>query len=147
MSTIRGSILLACEPATVFDYVTRPETWTEWYPLTRSVSGTVERTPAPGETWHEVIQIGRLRRQAEWKTVSCDHPHSFSYVGHGQKGGDAQIEYVFEQQGEGTLFRRQLEYRYDNPLLRLLDVLFTRRLIQRASDQALANVAIRLAVG
>ena len=38
MSVIQGSVLLACEPAIVFDYVTRPGTWTDWYPLTKSVS-------------------------------------------------------------------------------------------------------------
>ncbi len=147
MSVIRGSIALACEPATVFDYVTRPETWTEWYPLTRSVSGTVDRTPEPGEIWHEVIQIGPLRRRAEWKTVRCDRPHEFAYVGRGQKGGDAQIDYSFEEQDGKTLFRRELRYNYDSWLLRLFDVILTRRLIQRASDKALQNLVTKLEQG
>ena len=146
MSIIRGTIQLTCEPGTVFDYVTRPETWVDWYPLTRAVSGTVGRTPRPGETWHEVIQIGPLRRRAEWRTVRCERPRHFAYDGQGDKGGDAQITYAFIEQDGGTLFRRELHYRYDSALLRLFDALLTRRLIQRASDRALRNLARKLSI-
>ena len=144
MPEIRGSVFIRRPPQVVADYVTTPATWPEWYPLTRSVSGPVDRTPAPGVVWQERVRIGLFPFTFTWRTLEDDRPRRYRYQGSSNAGGLGTITYEFEAEGEGTRWSRTLTYRQDHWWTRLLDTLFLHGVIRRASDRALLNARDRL---
>lgn len=46
---IVSEVDIAAPPERVFAYVSAPVNWPRWHPQSRAVSGTIERTPQPGE--------------------------------------------------------------------------------------------------
>ena len=144
MDDIAGDVFIRRPPEAVADYVTTPRTWTEWYPITRGVEGPVDRPPAPGTEWREFVVILLVPFTFTWRTVRDERPRRYVYEGTSNVGGKATITYEWTPEGDGTRWHRTLAYVQTHWWTKLMDWLFLRGIVRRASAQALLNARDRL---
>ncbi len=144
MRVVQGTVVIRRRPEVCANYVTTPATWPEWYPLTRSVEGPVNSTPAVGATWVEKVRIVGLPFTFTWKTIEDSRPHRYVYQGSSNFGGHATITYVWKAEGDGTRWDRTLVYEQDRWYTRLGDWLFLAAVIRSASARAVQLARERL---
>ncbi len=144
MRIVQGTVVIRKPSNVCADYVTTPATWPQWYPLTRSVEGPVNSTPAVGVAWTEKVRIVGLPFTFTWTTVEDARPNRYVYHGSSNFGGHATITYVWKSEGEGTRWDRLLEYEQDRWYTRLADWLFLAAVIRSASARAVLLAKERL---
>ena len=144
-----GHMVIRAPIETVFDYVTRPKTWPDWYPITVAVESKVDRPALPGDEWREEVRLPLWSGYFYWEALGRDRPHAFRYHGYAQKkgflpklssGGRATINYTFAEVGGATLFQRVLEYSSPNRLMVVFDKLMFHNAVIAASNDALLQV-------
>lgn len=145
-----GLMLIRAPIATVFDYVTTPGTWPDWYPVTVAVTGAADHPVKPGEEWREEVKLPLWSGYFFWEALQQEAPHTFRYHGYARKkggvmpqlssGGTAVITYTFSETGGGTLFQRVLEYTSPNRLMVLFDKLAFHSAVVKASNDALLQL-------
>ena len=144
-----GLMLIRAPIEKVFDYVTRPKSWPDWYPVTVGVTGDVEQPAQPGAKWREEVKLPLWSGYFYWEALARARPHTFRYHGYAQKkgfmpklssGGTAIITYTFSEVGGGTLFQRVLEYKSPNRLMMIFDKLMFHNAVIKASSTALLRV-------
>src|ERR1043166_411253 len=106
MPTIANSIMITGPVAAVFDLVTTARFWPQWHPATLAVGGVTERPYQLGDAIHERGQVGAAQFQVVWTVTEHDRPRRVAF----QCPAPARIVYTFEQKGESTEFRREVEY-------------------------------------
>lgn len=128
----------------VFDYVTTPKHWPTWYPLTAKIEGSVESSLEPQNTCTETVctailkKIFCLRSIFTWSVVEKTRPTLFIFNVKTQSEG--RITYRFEQNGEYTIWKRELIYTPGNFFWSIANKLLVEQKIREASAQALHNV-------
>jgi uncharacterized protein YndB with AHSA1/START domain len=126
-------------PEEVFSFVTTPAQWHLWHPATHSVRDVPDRPLVTGETMLESISAAGRRFDALWTVLACDAPRTWAIAAETRQGA-AHITYTLSPRGTGCSFERRLLYRSSHAPWRWLDSNFTRWLLQRQSQQALANL-------
>jgi uncharacterized protein YndB with AHSA1/START domain len=137
---IVDSVDIAAPPERVFTYVTAPVNWPRWHPQSRAVSGTVDRTPQPGEQTVEDFEIAGRAGRATWTSVAVDPPRRWEFDGHGEGGGGAHIVYTLTPTTDGTHFERELVYRGPNLLFVIVNALRLRAVMEADSAEAVRRL-------
>ena len=140
MTRTLGNLTIARPVAQVFNYVASSGHWPQWYPITKSVSGVVDRPGMPGETFVEKVSILGIPFTFFWTTTENGFPHRYVFEGTSNAGGKAVITYTLTPQGQSTLFTRELVYEQTNLIMKVLDALFIGRMVTRVSAKAVANL-------
>lgn len=137
---IVNEVDIAAPPERVFAYVSAPVNWPRWHPQSRAVSGTIERTPQPGEQTIEEFEIAGRKGRATWKSIAVDPPRRWEFAGLGEGGGGAHIVYTLTPIAGGTHFERELIYRGPNLLFALLNALQLRSVMEADSAEAMRRL-------
>lgn len=137
---IVDGIDIAAPPERVFAYVTAPVNWPRWHPQSRAVSGTIDRTPQPGERTIEDFEIAGRKGRATWTSVAVDPPRRWEFDGHGEGGGSAHIVYTLTPASSGTHFERELIYRGPNLAFVIVDALQVRAVMEADSAEAVRRL-------
>jgi len=137
---IVDSVDIAAPPERVYAYVTAPVNWPRWHPQSRAVSGTIDRTPQPGEQTIEDFEIAGRRGRATWTSVAVDPPRRWEFAGHGEGGGGATIVYTLTPTSGGTHFQRELVYRGPNLAFAIVNALQVRAVMEADSAEAVRSL-------
>jgi uncharacterized protein YndB with AHSA1/START domain len=146
MPEIVTDIVINAPAAAVFDYATTPAHWPRFWPITLSVSGDVARPAAVGARWTEQVKVSFWRGEFHWEAAERTHPTRFVMRGQSQGHGwlgrllpsePGCITYTLTETAGRTHFHRVMDYADANAFVKLMDVLFMRRAMRRAIDEAL----------
>ncbi len=140
MTRIQKSIQLSRSVQAVFDFVTTPGNWPQWHPSSRGVSGATAHSLHVGDQVSEGFKVGWHQGRVVWTCRERTAPHHWVIEGQVEKGGGGTITYALTPHGDGTRFERTFVYEMPNRLLGLLDALFIRRLMAKASERALQQL-------
>lgn len=109
-----SSSFIGSPPAVVFDFVTRPLNWIGTHPVTDDVQ--FSRGDAHAVTGHEFIEtIGaQLSFDVRWRvtTHEVDRLWVIETDALGDPDVSCRIQYEFEPDGTGTMFRRHMTISY-----------------------------------
>ena len=131
---------IGAPPERVYAYVTAPVNWPRWHPQSRAVSGTIDRTPQPGEQTIEDFEIAGRKGRATWTSVAVDPPRRWEFAGHGEGGGGARIVYTLTPTSGGTHFQRELVYRGPNLAFAIVNALQVRAVMDADSAEAVRRL-------
>lgn len=143
MARIISAIGIGRPIEAVFDYATTPAHWPTWHPASLAVSGATDHSLLIGEEVHEDFLFGGRRGSCVWRVIRREPPRLWSFATVARQGR-AEITYRLREQGDGTLFERELVYAPAGIWFRILDVLVLRRRMERDSRLALEQLAERL---
>lgn len=135
MTSIITRVTICRRVAEVFGYVTTPTQWPRWH----ASSVAVYAGPGPaglGEQLVEEVHAAGRRERFAWTVTACDAPRRWTISGAFDRGV-ATISYHLEAQGDSTIFTRELQYRVQGRMLRLLNSVFLARRVARESKRAL----------
>jgi ligand-binding SRPBCC domain-containing protein len=144
MTRTWGTVSISRPVAQVFDYVTSAGNWPQWYPITRSVTGVVDRPGQAGDRCVEKVSILGVPFTFYWTTVVNDYPRRYVFEGRSNVGGKAVITYAFTPEEGATLFTRELVYEQTNPIMKALDEILIARLVGRVSAEAVQNLKVAI---
>jgi hypothetical protein len=117
----------------VFDYLTTPANWSQWYAGTLGVSGAVDHPLRLGEQVAEELLVGGQRRRSVWTVREWDGPRSIVLDGVLDRGDRATVTYRLADAPDGTAFERELCFTQAGLLKRLLSRLLVRRVAREGS--------------
>jgi hypothetical protein len=140
MTRTFGTATIARPVENCFDYAASSGNWTKWYPITKSVSGVIDRPGMPGEQFVEKVSILGLPFTFFWTTTENDFPRKYVFEGKSNVGGKAVITYTFKPENGATYFTRELVYEQTNAIMKLMDALFIGRLVTKVSAEAVVNL-------
>lgn len=130
-------ITIACAPESVFDYVTDPNRWNEWFALTLPAKLDAE-PQAPGQRFEmkTVQQLFKplpikLVRSVQCTICKSDRPYLWEVAA--ESGLVSTItSYTLSRADEGTILKRQFSYTTKGWLRYAEPVLFRRRIVSQA---------------
>ena len=146
MPEIVTDIVINAPAAAVLDYATTPAHWPRFWPITLSVSGDVGSPAVVGARWIEQVKVSFWRGEFHWEAAERVQPTRFVMRGKSQGHGwvgrllpsePGSITYTLTETAGRTHFHRVMEYADANMLVKLMDVIFMRRAMRRAIDEAL----------
>ncbi len=121
----------------VYAYTVNPNHWPDWYPGTTAVAGA-PAVPKQGDTWEESVTVAKLPLRFVWRAVSLDPPHEWTLEGTAKilgpfgvrmDGGAATLQYKLQEEPGGTSLRRDVVFRFANPILGLANRFLLKRKI------------------
>lgn len=101
------SIVIAAEPATVFDYVTNPKTWPQWIASSHELTCD-DRPMRYGDTFHEYWSTRSGPVELDWLVIACDTPRLWNGLTGTEFTGPIIVEYRCEAVDGGVKFTRTL---------------------------------------
>ncbi len=145
--TLHNEIEIAVSAERLFNYVTRPGSWHEWHPSSRSAN-TAKAVPGVGDTFEELIEVQplapfppRMKRATRYRVTESQPFQTWAAEGK-MKDAWIRIRYDFEEKGGVTLFARTLDFKVSGPNRILLPVL--RSKMEKLSLVALKNLKQKL---
>lgn len=132
-------ITIQCDPEAVFDYVTDPNRWHEWFSSSLPANLVVE-AQTPGESF-EVKTAQRLLKFAPFKLVrslhctisKSDRPYLWEVEAESALVS-AVTSYTLSRAEEGTIFKRQFHYTTKGWLSYAEPLFFRRRIASQARE-------------
>jgi hypothetical protein len=106
MLSIVNAVRIAGPVPAVFDLVTSARFWPQWHPASQVVGGVTQRPYQLGDLIHERGEIAGIHFDVTWEVEEHKRP---SHVVLRSQAPAAQIMYTFEERGDATEFRRELE--------------------------------------
>ncbi len=146
---IVADIVIDAPAAVVFDFATTPANWPLFWPVTKRVSGDVQKSPPVGAKWTEHVEIAGWAGDFFWHTVSTAPPHTFemhcwsegtNWYSRLAGRSNGQIRYFMMTERGATYFLRVMHYTEPNWFMRLIDVLVLRRIMRNNIHAALAKL-------
>lgn len=96
----------------VYDYVSQPDRWHEWHPASLSADTGTAKPLKKGDTFSEKIRIYGQETQMSYEVLIASPPHEFK-TAFTSPLIDGTIHYTLEKNGDGTRFKRTLDYSID----------------------------------
>lgn len=124
--------------ATVYEYITQPDKWHEWYPDSKSAD-TSGGSLKKGQTFAEVVTINQSDFLFNYEVVDSSFPSKWRVV-YRSPIVAGSIQYELYESIEGTILTRTLEYfpiaknPKDYELLKQQTVLVQQRSVKALSD-------------
>ncbi|NBF02104.1 SRPBCC family protein [Pseudomonas sp. Fl5BN2] len=134
---IRHELYIQASIDTVYYYVTQPDRWREWHPSSLSTQTALGGSMPAGQRFSEVMDLLGVQIPMNYRVLIAIFPKEFKSV-FSSTALDGSIHYQLSKQGNGTLFRRTLEYSTDLQLGGL------RARMEQVSTQAMGNLKQRL---
>ena len=107
----------------VFNYLAVPSNWPEFMPTTTEVRPVINRSLNVGDQVTEVLNVLGSKLDIQWTCKTNDFPSSYEIEGICQKRGGSRALISFEFSGDNgvTNIKRVIQFRFDNPIMRLFD--------------------------
>jgi len=96
----------------VYVYVSQPDRWHEWHPASLSASTGAVKVLKVGDTFSEKIRIYGQETEMNYKVVIASPPNEFK-TAFTSPLIDGTIHYQLQTRGDGTYFKRTLDYSLD----------------------------------
>ena len=107
--TLSNEVHIEADIEMVYAYVTQPDRWHEWHPMSVSAETGV-RGPLPKDhRFTEVIDLLGLRIEMNYRVVIADPPGEFK-MAFTSSVVDGCIDYCLQRDGGGTHLTRTLQY-------------------------------------
>jgi len=144
MRVIENSIEISRSTSDIFDYVTRPAKWYEWFPSSKK-SDSQNQTMTLGNTF-SVATIQKpfkglfppIEKLINWKVI--DYQEALIWrITSSSTSFDLDTQYQLTQTSNGTLFVRSFRYKAKG-LFRMIEPIALRRGFARDADIALNNL-------
>ncbi len=110
MARVTKKILIHGPIERVFDLVTTAKYWTQWHPVTISVSGAIDQPMQRGDKIRERARVAGIIAENDWTVVKRKRLSHVALKMPGTRLGDLEIVYRFQAHGVEVEFTRELEY-------------------------------------
>lgn len=130
MTRIISTIRICRDPGVVFDFFTTPKNAPKWHPASISVAGSVDHSLAVDEEFSEELRgPAGVRGHAVWRVAAREAPNLWRIELKNSAPAQMKASVTLRFRGEpgATVLEREVQYRYGQPWLVLLDALFLRR--------------------
>lgn len=94
---------------TVYDYVTQPDRWHEWHPISLRADTGIGGSLPTGHRFTEVIDLLGLQIPINYRVLIAHRPDEFKAL-FCSTPVDGSLHYQLHRCGSGTLFKRTLQY-------------------------------------
>ncbi len=101
------AIVIAAQPAAVFDYVTNPKSWPEWLPSSHHIDCD-DRPMRFGDTFHEYWSTRTGKVELDWLVIACTPAKVWIGLTQTSFMGPVVVQYDCESVEGGTRFTRTL---------------------------------------
>lgn len=132
-----NEVLINSPVQAVYDYVSQPDRWHEWHPVSLGAQRTSDEPLKVGDTFTEQIRLYGQENQMNYRVDIASPPHEFK-TSFTSPMIDGSIHYKLEQRGDSTLFHRTLDYSIDKYVVILKEGM------QEVSGVALGNLQDKL---
>lgn len=105
-------IQIDAPPTFVYQYITQPDSWHDWYPYSKSAK-TPGGSLVKGQTFSEVVRINQQDTDFSYRVVESKSPVLWR-VEYSSAVVMGSIQYQLDETIDGTLLTRTLEY-YQKP--------------------------------
>ncbi|GAC1628665.1 MAG: hypothetical protein NVS9B10_18840 [Nevskia sp.] len=139
MSRIESQIYIELPAQRVYDYVSTPARWPEWHPSSLRLDAGAERPLAAGARFEEDVRVGKREGRLSWLVREARAPRLWIADAEGLDGLSLRLRlrYDLDARGNGTSFRRTLDYEVSGLWQMLMNQLVMKRRISNESAQSL----------
>ena len=137
MSRVRVAVHIARQRREVYEFAATPRTWRLWHTGSLSVSGVVDRPPAPGDRVIERVRLGGRPARIAWEVTALEPPERWVMVGRVPRRGAAAVEFRLARNGSGTICECEIAYDGMNALV---DILYVRPQVAAEAKRCLARL-------
>lgn len=142
MGRIQSTVLIEASPEEVWEVMNDPDRWSEWVAFNERVTYISDGPFGEGTVYREKGGPGPLNAESEWRVTEFDPPRRQVHRGN---LGIMQPVLTFELDPlDGyTRVHQTVDFEllpHVNPLGRLLERLFVRRMMQRALNATIRNL-------
>lgn len=139
---------IACDPETIFEYVTNPNRWHEWYPSSQPTNEEY-KAQETGQKF-EILTVQRpikalpfeITKQLAY-TVIKSEPASIWEISASSDLVNSTTTYTLQKIKKGTLFKREFKYTTKG-WLKIIEPILLRKSIFSQAGEGLNNLKARI---
>ncbi|MBN2168428.1 MAG: SRPBCC family protein [Actinobacteria bacterium] len=110
----------------VYDFCTTASNWPKWHPSTAAVFGAIYHPALAGEIIHEKVKAGiGLHEMFRWTVVERERPTRWKISAVSEHGVKVDIAYTFRQEGNSTVWLREMDFKIPKILVPLEKLIFS----------------------
>jgi len=111
MSRVTASIDIDAPPEKVWEVVMDPDCLERWVTIHRRLLRADKGPPRIGFEMDQAIHLRGVTVDVHWELVECEPPRRAVWEGHGPARSRAHTEYLLSENGGGTRFDYENEFR------------------------------------
>lgn len=111
MSEVRAQIDIDAPPEAVYDVMLDPSRLHEWVTIHRKVNRTDSGEPREGYEMDQTLCLRHANFKVHWTLTEADRPHRATWEGRGPAGSYARTSYRLKDNGGGTHFEYENEFK------------------------------------
>jgi uncharacterized protein YndB with AHSA1/START domain len=108
--SVRESIVLAAEPAKVWDTVMDPALLERWVTTHDSYEGAPAGPLKEGDSFTQKLRLAGKSFKVDWTVVEADKPTVARWKGDGPAGSTAEVTYRLSDEDGGTRFEYENQF-------------------------------------
>ena len=111
MSQVRASIEIHAPPEEVYDLMLDPSRLHEWVTIHRKVNRADSGEPHKGFEMDQTLCLRHANFKVHWTLTEAERPHRATWEGRGPAGSYARTSYRLTDNGDGTHFEYENEFK------------------------------------
>ncbi len=111
MTLVRAHIDIDAPPDEVYDVMLDPKRLHEWVTIHRKVNRTDSGKPRKGYEMDQTLCLRHANFKVHWTLTEADRPHRATWEGKGPAGSYARTAYRLAENGDGTHFEYENEFK------------------------------------
>ncbi len=108
--SVRESIVLAADPATVWDTVMDPAQLERWVTTHDSYEGAGSGALTEGDAFTQKLRLAGKSFKVDWTVEEANRPELARWLGDGPAGSTAKVTYRLSEEDGGTRFDYENEF-------------------------------------
>ena len=111
MSVVRAQIDIDAPPEAVYDVMLDPSRLHDWVTIHRKVNRSDSGEPREGFEMDQTLCLRHANFKVHWTLTEADRPHRATWEGRGPAGSYARTSYRLRDNGGGTHFEYENEFK------------------------------------
>jgi uncharacterized protein YndB with AHSA1/START domain len=111
VTEVRAQIDIDAPPEAVYDVMLDPTRLHEWVTIHRKVNRTDSGEPREGYEMDQTLCLRHANFKVHWTLTEADRPHRATWEGRGPAGSYARTSYRLRDNGGGTHFEYENEFK------------------------------------
>ena len=111
MSAVRAHIDIDAPPEAVYDLMLDPSRLDDWVTIHRKVNRADSGEPREGFKMDQTLCLRHANFKVHWTLTEADRPHRATWEGRGPAGSYARTSYRLKENGGGTHFEYENEFK------------------------------------